>query len=151
MANEQKRNESLDFDVPGNDNCLQSSRLRPTDRPRLLFQNLRIQSLGYPSSIRRLLGNYSPRLIPALHSIDGVLLEGESLLVLGRHGSGCSTFLKTSGACSSEFQMSGMLNGSHMHHLKSLMRTPNLTFFAGVSASNCQKSRGVISSNQSVQ
>ncbi|PWY90711.1 hypothetical protein BO70DRAFT_328580 [Aspergillus heteromorphus CBS 117.55] len=37
-----------------------------------------------------------------LHSVDGVLSSGELLLVLGRPGSGCSTFLKT---------ITGRLNG----------------------------------------
>jgi ATP-binding cassette subfamily G (WHITE) protein 2 (PDR) len=30
-----------------------------------------------------------------LHNVEGVLREGEMLLILGRPGSGCSTFLKT--------------------------------------------------------
>jgi ABC-type multidrug transport system fused ATPase/permease subunit len=38
-------------------------------------------------------GKPSERII--LHSVEGVLREGEMLLVLGRPGSGCSTLLKT--------------------------------------------------------
>lgn len=33
--------------------------------------------------------------IQILHGVDGVVRAGEMLLVLGRPGSGCSTFLKT--------------------------------------------------------
>lgn len=50
---------------------------------------------------------------PVLRSFDGVLTSGELLLVLGRPGSGCSTFLKT---------ITGHLDGlklsqdSHIHY-----------------------------------
>lgn len=38
-------------------------------------------------------GNQNPRLI--LHDFNGVVKSGEILVVLGRPGSGCTTFLKT--------------------------------------------------------
>ncbi|KAG8407448.1 hypothetical protein J3459_018500 [Metarhizium acridum] len=51
----------------------------------LPFRSLALAVLGRAKSSR-------PRRI--LHSVDGLLKSGELLLVLGRPGSGCSTFLK---------------------------------------------------------
>ena len=62
----------------------------------LQFQETLISSLTVPFRLatRALSGNRSsPRKI--LHSFDGLLRGGELLLVLGRPGSGCTTFLKT--------------------------------------------------------
>ncbi|OQD76097.1 hypothetical protein PENDEC_c005G05946 [Penicillium decumbens] len=62
----------------------------------LQFQETLISSLTLPFRLasRALSGNRSPpRTI--LHSCDGLLQGGELLLVLGRPGSGCTTFLKT--------------------------------------------------------
>lgn len=42
-----------------------------------------------------LLWRPEPSLVSILQGIDGLVLPGEMLLVLGRPGSGCSTFLKT--------------------------------------------------------
>lgn len=62
----------------------------------LRFQETLISSLTLPFRIasKPLTGRLSsPRRI--LHSFDGLLEGGELLLVLGRPGSGCTTFLKT--------------------------------------------------------
>ncbi|KAJ5385846.1 hypothetical protein N7509_008387 [Penicillium cosmopolitanum] len=62
----------------------------------LQFQETLLSSLTVPfrSAARALSGQKSqPRRI--LHSFDGLLKGGELLLVLGRPGSGCTTFLKT--------------------------------------------------------
>lgn len=50
--------------------------------------------LGLASSVRGLFGNTRKR-IDILREFDGVVHNGEMLLVLGPPGSGCSTFLKT--------------------------------------------------------
>ncbi|KAK1752619.1 putative multidrug resistance ABC transporter [Echria macrotheca] len=60
--------------------------------------------------IRRLFGGggndrKSRQVVPILQGIDGLVLPGEMLLVLGRPGSGCSTFLKT---------ISGDTHGLHL-------------------------------------
>ena len=49
--------------------------------------------LAAPFSLRRLFQKKQVKTI--LHGIDGIVQKGELLLVLGRPGSGCSTFLKT--------------------------------------------------------
>ncbi|KAJ5787645.1 CDR ABC transporter [Penicillium paradoxum] len=62
----------------------------------LQYQETLTSSLRVPfrTAIRALTGNtLPPRQI--LHSFDGLLHGGELLLVLGRPGSGCTTFLKT--------------------------------------------------------
>ena len=63
----------------------------------LQYQNTLLSSIGVPfrAAARALSGkNRSPpRRI--LHEFDGLLQGGELLLVLGRPGSGCTTFLKT--------------------------------------------------------
>ncbi|KAI9923984.1 hypothetical protein MW887_007442 [Aspergillus wentii] len=75
----------------------------------VVFSNLRVSGSGsalrlqetllsqftvpFRSAARALSGQKSPRQI--LHSFDGLLESGELLLVLGRPGSGCTTFLKT--------------------------------------------------------
>ncbi|KAJ5104205.1 hypothetical protein N7532_004734 [Penicillium argentinense] len=62
----------------------------------LQFQETLISSLAVPFRLatRALSGQKSPpRRI--LHNFDGLLQGGELLLVLGRPGSGCTTFLKT--------------------------------------------------------
>lgn len=62
----------------------------------LQFQETLISSLAVPfrRAVRAFSGQKSqPRRI--LHSFDGLLKGGELLLVLGRPGSGCTTFLKT--------------------------------------------------------
>ncbi|RAH41075.1 putative ABC multidrug transporter [Aspergillus brunneoviolaceus CBS 621.78] len=50
--------------------------------------------LKVPTLIRQLLGGKKKR-IEILRDVDGLLLPGEQLCVLGPPGSGCSTFLKT--------------------------------------------------------
>ncbi|RAH69716.1 putative ABC multidrug transporter [Aspergillus aculeatinus CBS 121060] len=50
--------------------------------------------LKVPTLIRHLLGGKKKR-IEILRDVDGLLLPGEQLCVLGPPGSGCSTFLKT--------------------------------------------------------
>ena len=43
--------------------------------------------------------------VQILHNLDGLILPGEMLLVLGRPGSGCSTFLKALGGMSRGFRV----------------------------------------------
>ncbi|KAI9376334.1 ABC-2 type transporter-domain-containing protein [Aspergillus egyptiacus] len=73
------------------------------------FRNLSVHGFGSPTDYqkdvlnvilelgtiaRRLLGIKMPK-IQILRDFDGVVRQGEMLVVLGRPGSGCSTFLKT--------------------------------------------------------
>ncbi|KAL2816906.1 ABC-2 type transporter-domain-containing protein [Aspergillus granulosus] len=73
------------------------------------FRNLSVHGFGSPTDYqkdvlnvllevstiaRRLVGIKMPK-IQILRSFDGVVRSGEMLVVLGRPGSGCSTFLKT--------------------------------------------------------
>ncbi|KAF2475215.1 ABC drug exporter AbcA [Lindgomyces ingoldianus] len=51
--------------------------------------------LAVPEYLRSLVGNRHDSKVQILHSMDGLVKSGEMLLVLGRPGSGCSTFLKT--------------------------------------------------------
>ncbi|CAK5272262.1 unnamed protein product [Mycena citricolor] len=53
--------------------------------------------LGVASTVRRWtgLGNNGKRKIQILQDFDGLVKSGELLIVLGRPGSGCTTFLKT--------------------------------------------------------
>ncbi|KAF7763700.1 hypothetical protein Agabi119p4_8237 [Agaricus bisporus var. burnettii] len=75
----------------------------------VVFRNLRVTGLGVSASYAKTLGsilnpvNYissiqrlrHPPLRDILNGFEGVVRPGEMLLVLGRPGSGCSTFLKT--------------------------------------------------------
>ena len=48
------------------------------------------------SSVFRCSGRFrTEKTKPILHSLDGIVHQGELLLVLGRPGSGCTTFLRT--------------------------------------------------------
>jgi ABC-type glutathione transport system ATPase component len=75
----------------------------------IAFRNLSVHGFGSPTDYqkdvlnvllefstiaRRLIGRKMPK-IQILRSFDGVVRSGEMLVVLGRPGSGCSTFLKT--------------------------------------------------------
>ncbi|KAI1410222.1 ABC-2 type transporter-domain-containing protein [Hypoxylon sp. FL1857] len=51
-------------------------------------------ALVLPRLIARLISKQSPRRIQILRNFDGLVKPGEMLLVLGRPGSGCSSFLK---------------------------------------------------------
>lgn len=51
--------------------------------------------LALPNYLRRLFGSRHESKVQILHSMDGLVKSGEMLLVLGRPGSGCSTYLKT--------------------------------------------------------
>ncbi|KAG1745100.1 ABC-2 type transporter-domain-containing protein [Suillus paluster] len=55
-----------------------------------------VGSLFHPSTcMRKMRGNRHPSTKDILSGFEGVVTPGEMLLVLGRPGSGCSTFLKT--------------------------------------------------------
>ena len=87
------------------------------------FRNLSVSGSGSPTDyqktvsnvffsippfVRKWLGSSAgsrSRKIPILHSFNGVVRNGEMLLVLGRPGSGCSTLLKT---------ISGDVHGLHI-------------------------------------
>ncbi|KAL2786566.1 ABC-2 type transporter-domain-containing protein [Aspergillus keveii] len=75
----------------------------------IAFRNLSVHGFGSPTDYqkdvlnvllefstiaRRLIGRKMPK-IQILRGFDGVVRSGEMLVVLGRPGSGCSTFLKT--------------------------------------------------------
>ena len=79
-------------------------------RAGLSFQNLNVHGFGRPtdfqknvgniwlsvaSSVKSIFGADSKRKIQILRDFEGVVRAGEMLVVLGRPGSGCSTFLKT--------------------------------------------------------
>ncbi|KAH8667575.1 ABC transporter CDR4 [Tricladium varicosporioides] len=51
--------------------------------------------LALPKYLKTVFGNRRDAKVQILHSMDGLVEGGEMLLVLGRPGSGCSTFLKT--------------------------------------------------------
>ncbi|KAJ7627633.1 ABC-2 type transporter-domain-containing protein [Mycena polygramma] len=70
------------------------------------FRNLNVHGVGSATDYQKTVGNSlfgafsalgggGKRKIQILRDFDGVLKSGEMLLVLGRPGSGCSTFLKT--------------------------------------------------------
>ncbi|RPB21384.1 ABC transporter CDR4 [Terfezia boudieri ATCC MYA-4762] len=74
------------------------------------FQNLNVHGFGRPtdfqknvgniwlsvaSSVKSIFGADSKTKIQILREFEGVVRAGETLVVLGRPGSGCSTFLKT--------------------------------------------------------
>lgn len=82
----------------------------PPPRQGVVFTNLRISGSGSVLQVQetlvsqltapfrkaaRLLSGQKPSRRQILHDFDGLLESGELLLVLGRPGSGCSTFLKT--------------------------------------------------------
>ncbi|KAH8701389.1 AtrD, ABC-transporter [Phaeosphaeriaceae sp. PMI808] len=48
-----------------------------------------------PTYMKTLCGLKNPRKVPILKNINGLVRSGDMLLVLGRPGSGCTTFLKT--------------------------------------------------------
>ncbi|KAB8229602.1 pleiotropic drug resistance family ABC transporter [Aspergillus alliaceus] len=62
----------------------------PTDYQKDVFNSL----LGIGSLFRWLIGQKGQK-VEILRNFDGMVKSGEMLLVLGRPGSGCSTFLKT--------------------------------------------------------
>ena len=79
-------------------------------RAGLSFQNLNVHGFGRPtdfqkdvaniwlsvvSSVKSIFGADSKTKIQILSDFEGVVRAGEMLVVLGRPGSGCSTFLKT--------------------------------------------------------
>ncbi|EAW09321.1 putative ABC multidrug transporter [Aspergillus clavatus NRRL 1] len=91
----------------------------PRKKASIFFQHLRVSGTGAALQLQQTVadlftapfrpketfnfGSKTPKTI--LHNFDGVLHSGELLIVLGRPGSGCSTFLKT---------LSGELNGLHV-------------------------------------
>jgi len=52
-------------------------------------------SLAIPKFIVNLITRQPKQKVQILHNFNGLIQPGEMLLVLGRPGSGCSTFLKT--------------------------------------------------------
>lgn len=51
-------------------------------------------ALALPRFVADRLSDRQPKKVPILHNLNGLVYDGEMLLVLGRPGSGCSTFLK---------------------------------------------------------
>ncbi|GAP85100.2 putative multidrug resistance protein CDR1 [Rosellinia necatrix] len=78
--------------------------------------------LAIPRLFLRVLSQGNPQKLHIIDGLDGLLLPGEMLLVLGRPGSGCSTFLKTLGGVTRSFNMkdAGAINyqgiGYHEMH-----------------------------------
>lgn len=71
-----------------------------------------------------------------LHSIDGLVREGEMLLVLGRPGSGCSTLLKALAGMTAEYSTwrgDVRYNGVGVDHFKSQFRGDSLYVSDGTS------------------
>lgn len=60
---------------------------------------------NYPATLYRKAFGHGKKRINILNSFDGLVNKGEMLLVLGRPGSGCSTFLKT---------IAGEMHGLHI-------------------------------------
>ncbi|KAJ7512027.1 ABC-2 type transporter-domain-containing protein [Mycena galericulata] len=83
----------------------------PTRTAGVSFRNLNVHGVGSPTDYQKTIGNLwlgmfsvakgwlgmgtGKRKIQILRDFDGLLKSGELLVVLGRPGSGCSTFLKT--------------------------------------------------------
>ncbi|KAJ8131103.1 hypothetical protein O1611_g2522 [Lasiodiplodia mahajangana] len=82
---------------------------RPAMRLDVSFKNLQVYGFKSPTDyqttvgsyilalgviVRRLLGLHKRQKVGILRNLDGLVLSGEMLLVLGKPGSGCSTFLK---------------------------------------------------------
>lgn len=76
----------------------------------LSYKNLNVHGFGSPTDYQKTFGNYplelaslynlfapskGKRKIQILKNFEGLVKSGEMLVVLGRPGSGCSTFLKT--------------------------------------------------------
>ncbi|KAL2866024.1 pleiotropic drug resistance family ABC transporter [Aspergillus lucknowensis] len=103
----------------------------------IAFRNLSVHGFGSPTDyqkdvlnvlveigtvVRRLVGMKMPR-IQILRDFDGVVKSGEMLVVLGRPGSGCSTFLKTIAGEMNGIQVSDEtvlnyqgISSKHMHN-----------------------------------
>ncbi|KAL4909703.1 hypothetical protein BDW74DRAFT_143551 [Aspergillus multicolor] len=92
----------------------------PARQAGVSFSNLSVHGFGSPTDyqkdvfnsvlqigglVRSLMGAGGQQKIEILRSFDGLVKAGEMLVVLGRPGSGCSTFLKT---------IAGEMNGIHM-------------------------------------
>ncbi|KAJ7128069.1 ABC-2 type transporter-domain-containing protein [Mycena filopes] len=83
----------------------------PTRTAGVSFRNLHVHGVGSPTDYQKTVGNVwlgvvssvrvlfgmgnGKRKIQILRDFDGLVKSGELLVVLGRPGSGCSTFLKT--------------------------------------------------------
>ncbi|KAJ7207127.1 ABC-2 type transporter-domain-containing protein [Mycena pura] len=83
----------------------------PTRTAGVSFRNLNVHGVGSPTDYQKTIGNVwlgvfssvkgwlgmgtGKRNIQILRDFDGLVKSGELLVVLGRPGSGCSTFLKT--------------------------------------------------------
>ena len=89
---------------------VQSKTEGPSRTSGVCFQNLNVHGFGEATdyqkdllniwlsiagSIKKLVTPSSKRKINILHNYDGIVRNGEMLVVLGPPGSGCSTFLKT--------------------------------------------------------
>jgi ABC-type glutathione transport system ATPase component len=90
----------------------------PQRRAGVAFRNLSVHGFGSPTdyqkdvfnsvlqvgALARMLTGTGKQKIQILRDFDGLVKSGEMLVVLGRPGSGCSTFLKT---------LTGEMNGIH--------------------------------------
>lgn len=93
---------------------------RQTRKAGVCYQNLNVFGYGQPTDYQKDIGNvwldaialprtllgHGKRRIDILRDFDGVVHNGEMLVVLGPPGSGCSTFLKT---------ISGETNGIYVN------------------------------------
>ncbi|KAJ7758952.1 ABC-2 type transporter-domain-containing protein [Mycena maculata] len=131
----------------------------PTRTAGVSFRNLNVHGVGSPTDYQKTIGNVwlglfstakgwlgmgtGKRNIQILRDFDGLLKSGELLVVLGRPGSGCSTFLKTiSGqthgftvAATSDIQYQGIpreimhndFRGEVIYNAETDVHFPNLT------------------------
>ncbi len=94
----------------------QESNRRPIKAFGVAFQHLSVYGFKTSTDYQRTFGNYPATLyrkafghgkerVNILNSFDGLVHQGEMLLVLGRPGSGCSTLLKT---------IAGEMHGLHV-------------------------------------
>ncbi|PGH03637.1 hypothetical protein AJ80_08658 [Polytolypa hystricis UAMH7299] len=93
---------------------LQDPERYPRRTAGVAFSNLNVHGFGKPTDFQKTVGNAllglgslfrGQQKIQILRDFDGLVNEGEMLVVLGRPGSGCSTFLKT---------ISGEMNGIYL-------------------------------------
>ncbi|CZR67589.1 probable ABC transporter [Phialocephala subalpina] len=118
----------------------QKAERTPTPNAGISFRNLSVHGFGSPTDyqkdfanvfleglgmIQKMMGKGQTR-IQILDRFDGLVKEGEMLVVLGRPGSGCSTLLKTIAGVPKE-QMYKSFRGEIIYNAETEIHFPNLT------------------------